>query len=753
MSTTDGPSPLSANPTEGQLIQHGGKTYETIREGKAFILSPPNTRKSVDPQAQSKGGESGEKPQSVFYNPIQQFNRDLSVLAIKAFGEDLCERRRQKRERDSGKLQAKKDRKKKKQQEHGQIAGNGEERSAGPKPAGQATETEGVQLHNAEGPAADASDGALGALKRKAEDGETGESRDLKRRRSGSDPAQTEGLEQNVDGQQAEHETKRTGAGEQGTKAVEDATAAAPPNAEHTSQEWKPKFRILDALSATGLRALRYATEIPFATSVVANDMDRNATKSIATNVEHNKLTSTIQVNTGNAIGHMYSVAYPPESSHGPNHVNAKYDVIDLDPYGTAAPFIDAALQGLNDGGLLCVTCTDSGVFASCGYPEKTYSLYGGMPVKGAHSHEGGLRIILNSIASAAARYGMAIEPLLSLSIDFYVRMFVRVNRSPADVKFLAGKTMIVYDCDAGCGAWHPQMLGRNTRQTGKGQIKGQEKNPTFNFKHSIAQAPSADRLCEHCGSKMHVAGPMWAGPIHNATFVEKVLHDAKNADKEVYQTIPRLEGMLDTALDELVVCEDVWDRTGTKSEDSSAPPSLIAKTPPETVDHHPFFFIPSALSKVVHCQAPGEAAVKGALRHAGYKATRSHCKPGSVKTDAPWSAIWKIMREWVKQRAPIKEGSLKEGTAGWNIMQKSEGDVEMSNGEKDAGEGANSDGSVDVVTEKEKGANSPPPDPKNFKVVFDEALGRDKPGRRLVRYQQNPRENWGPMARAKGSG
>ncbi|KAI7465131.1 N2,N2-dimethylguanosine tRNA methyltransferase [Hortaea werneckii] len=753
MSTTDGPAPLSANPTEGQLIQHAGKTYETIREGKAFILSPPNTRKSVDPQAQSKGGESDEKPQSVFYNPIQQFNRDLSVLAIKAFGEDLCERRRQKRERDSGKVQAKKDRKKKKQQEHSQIAGNGEERSAGPKLAEQVTEAEGSQLDTAEETATDTSNGMLGGLKRKATDGVTGESRDLKRRKSGGNLAGVDGLEQNADGQQAEHEAKSADADEQGTKAVKDAAAAPPVNADHPSQEWQPRFRILDALSATGLRALRYATEIPFATSVVANDMDRNATRSIATNVEHNKLTSTIQVNTGNAIGHMYSVAYPPESSHGPNHVNAKYDVIDLDPYGTAAPFIDAALQSLNDGGLLCVTCTDSGVFASCGYPEKTYSLYGGMPVKGAHSHEGGLRIILNSIASAAARYGMAVEPLLSLSIDFYVRMFVRVNRSPADVKFLAGKTMIVYDCDAGCGAWYPQMLGRNTRQTGKGQIKGQEKNPTFNFKHSIAQAPSADRLCEHCGSKMHVAGPMWAGPIHNPTFVEKVLHDAKNADKDVYQTIPRLEGMLDTALDELVVCEDVWERARTKSEDNSAPPSLIAKTPSETVDHHPFFFIPSALSKVVHCQAPSEAAVKGALRHAGYRATRSHCKPGSVKTDAPWSAIWKIMREWVKQRAPIKEGSLKEGTAGWNIMQKSEGDVEMSNGEKDAGEGANSDGSVDVVTEKEKGANSPPPDPKSFKVVFDEALGRDRPGRRLVRYQQNPRENWGPMARAKGSG
>lgn len=512
---------------------------------------------------------------------------------------------------------------------------------------------------------------------------------------------------------------------------------------ESITPEWKPKFRILDALSATGLRALRYATEIPFATSIVANDMDRNATKSIRMNVEHNKLSNIVDVNTGNAIGHMYGVAYPPTNGHGPSHVNAKYDVIDLDPYGTAAPFIDAALQALNDGGLLCVTCTDSGVFASCGYAEKTYSLYGGMPIKGNHSHEGGLRIILHSIATAAARYGLAIEPLLSLSIDFYVRMFVRVTRSPADVKFLAGKTMLAYNCDAGCGAWHAQMLGRNVRQKGKASSKEQEKNPTFHFKHGIAQAPSADRLCEHCKSKMHVAGPMWGGPLHNAAFVEKILKDAKSADKEIYRTIPRVEGMLDTALDELVVLDDVWQ--GVSRQDD------LPKTPPETVDNHPFFFIPSAISKVIHCQAPPEAAIKGALRHAGYRATRSHCKPGSVKTDAPWVAIWRIMREWARQRAPIKEGALREGQAGWRIMQVDGEEAEKPNGNTEQTGGAQD--SPDIVTEKaHEAAGSPPADPKAFKVTFDEVLGKDKPGRKVVRYQQNPRENWGPMARAKGS-
>jgi tRNA (guanine26-N2/guanine27-N2)-dimethyltransferase len=35
--------------------------------------------------------------------------------------------------------------------------------------------------------------------------------------------------------------------------------------------------------------------------------------------------------------------------------------------------------------------------------------------------------------------------------------------------------------------------------------------------------------------------------------------------------------------------------------------------------------------------------------------------------------------------------------------------------------------------------------------IVFDESLGKERDAKKLVRYQQNPRENWGPMNRAKG--
>ncbi|KAK0938104.1 RNA methyltransferase tRNA(m5U54)methyltransferase [Friedmanniomyces endolithicus] len=792
---------LGDAPATGQLVLHEGKVYETIREGRAYILIPPGTQRAVDPSSKTKskaaggggggGGGAGTEvkdgmPQGVFYNPIQQFNRDLSVLAIRAFGEAFCERRRVEHERVSGKAGARKERKRKRRDEAiagGQAGVDGVDGEVKGGVETGAVEVDGmIGLDDGQ---EETDDGGtqLAGLKRKADAQDEGEEHRngmakvrVVENGSAVRTSDESAVLHTAEDEAMEGASQRKSAtdGETNGKVIhaqpsEDAEEAhianmEPPPVDGISRDvdgtndqtqvthkepqprpWRPRFRILDALSATGLRALRYAAEIPFATAVTANDMDRSAVKSIRTHIEHNQLSSKITATLGNAIGHMYNVAFPPTVTHGPTPFAGKYDVIDLDPYGTAAPFIDSALQALNDGGLLCVTCTDSAVFASCGYAEKTYSLYGGMPIKGAHSHEGGLRLVINSVASAAAKYGLAIEPLLSLSIDFYVRIFIRVTKSPADVKFLAGKTMLVYGCDTGCGAWHAQMLGRSTRQTGKGPANNSP------FKHGIALAPSTDHLCEHCNSKMHVAGPMWAGPILNRAFVEQILDDVKSADQEIYQTLPRLEGMLDTALNELAVLPEAYNGITPNQKDPTT--DLLPKTPPETIDSHPFFFIPSALAKVLHCVAPGEAAVKGALRHAGYRATRSHCKPGSIKTNAPWSVIWEVMREWVRQKAPVKEGALREGSAGWWIMRKAR-EIGETGGEG----GGTAEGAVagtDEVGIESTGvtwAEEAAKDTKLMKVIFDEALGRDKPGKKkLVRYQANPRENWGPMARAKG--
>jgi tRNA (guanine26-N2/guanine27-N2)-dimethyltransferase len=248
----------------------------------------------------------------------------------------------------------------------------------------------------------------------------------------------------------------------------------------------------------------------------------------------------------------------------------------------------------------------------------------------------------------------------------------------------------------------------------------------------------------------------MYGGPIHNAAFIEKILSYVPDLDRGTYTTLNRLEGMLHTAYEELNL--DPVKEEEKKMNEKQTPE--IPSQPLWAVDKNPFFLIPSALAKVIHCAAPSATALKGALRSAGYKAMRSHCKPGAVKTDAPWSVVWEVMREWVRQRAPVKEGAIKRGSAGWQIMHKAQMN-DISNGEPAIRmEEGHKEG--DVKSEErqdtpknalsESGQHEAKKDEKHvLKIVFDEKLGRDKRVKRLVRYQMNPLPNWGPMNRAKG--
>ena len=717
------------------VLTVNGKQYRSVREGLASVLAPYHEAGSNAPR---KGHNNDEGSQAVFYNPIQQFNRDLSVLAILIYGEGAIV---EKEARFAEKRRRGKDAKKKQK----------------PRANGASSIESGAQNGTQQ---------HATSSKRKADELEEGNDREHAKK------ARTEEFEADEDEMEVmqlngnSHESRNK---DQRLDDVQKESRAG----EAEKQSKKVRFTILDALSATGLRALRYAKELPFATHIVANDVSKEAVKSIELNIDHNDVRSNVQSNVDDARAYMYSKA-GNERSSSDSYIH-RFDVVDLDPYGTAAPFLDAAIQSLADGGLLCVTCTDAGVFASNGYPEKAYALYGGIPCKGPWSHEAGLRLILNAIATTASRYGVAVEPLLSLSIDFYARVFVRLHKSPQDVKMLAGTTMMVYNCDAGCGAWSTQLVARN-------QAKQDKKGGTF-YKHSFSQAPSVNPHCDHCGTKMHLGGPMWAGPLHNPYFVQHMLDRVPALDTKLYGTTDRLRGMLTLALEEDLTLASSNTQPNTSAYRSDAQltdPSIIPRIPPTTIDSSPFFFIPGFLSKVVHCATPAEDQLRGAIRSLGYLVTRSHCKPGSFKTNAPWSALWEIMREWVRQLAPTKEGAVSEASPGWKILQRTQGTPERQTHEivddiksrlqvmKDGEdlkmllrsamyrlEHEKPTPSDDENTEQvqEQTATGENAEPRSAKVRFDVKLGQEKPRGKLVRYQINPRANWGPMNRANGAG
>jgi tRNA (guanine26-N2/guanine27-N2)-dimethyltransferase len=158
---------------------------------------------------------------------------------------------------------------------------------------------------------------------------------------------------------------------------------------------------------------------------------------------------------------------------------------------------------------------------------------------------------------------------------------------------------------------------------------------------------------------------------------------------------------------------------------------------------------------------------------------------------------IWEIFREFVRTQKPIKEGAVKEGTAGWAILGGMRGSdrnkakevkeelvgklnkldnleevrtvlesslfrLQNMHGESGVNGNATKDGegegevdatNGDGAAESNGHTSSPIPQPaRKLNIVFDERLGKEKDRGKLVRYQINPRANWGPMNRAGGA-
>ena len=379
------------------------------------------------------------------------------------------------------------------------------------------------------------------------------------------------------------------------------------------------KVRILEALSASGLRSIRYAKEMgDIVDYVMANDLSSAAVASIKRNVAHNGLTEEkVKANHGDAMAVMYQAANAPERK--------KFDVIDIDPFGSASPFIDAAVQAVKDGGLLCVTCTDMAVLAGQ-YPETCFAKYGGTPLRGDHCHELALRLLLNSLQTSAARYKRQIVPLVSMSVDYYIRVFVRVVSSPKKVKETFTNIGMIYQCSL-CKTHQVQALGTMTVQ-GKSE------------KFHVGRVASLAAGCGNCGcNAIHIGGPIYCGAIHDTTFLDRILeHIKKDESKFQYKTQERILGLVTVMREELL---DV-----------------------------PLFYSLSGLASVVHCNSPSLLAFNSALLNAGYRVSGTHCKSGMIKTDAPSQVIWDAIRAWVKDN-PVKMEKYSETSPTYKILSQ----------------------------------------------------------------------------------
>ena len=230
---------------------------------------------------------------------------------------------------------------------------------------------------------------------------------------------------------------------------------------------------IFEALAASGLRSLRYWTEVPGDRTIVVNDLDPVAVDMARENVanangcRHRSRPRGIKLQVGDATHEMYMARLPPRlqtNMCNPTQLEyqtPQYDVIDLDPYGSAAPFVDAALQSISDGGLLAVTCTDMAALGGS-HPETCYGRYGAFPIQRAgYLQELALRILLYHISVVAGRYGRTIRPVLSVGMAFYCRVFVEVYDDKAGVsnRFFLFQFNFSLSCCILCHDWNRCLL------------------------------------------------------------------------------------------------------------------------------------------------------------------------------------------------------------------------------------------------------------------------------------------------------
>ncbi|EFO26160.1 N2,N2-dimethylguanosine tRNA methyltransferase [Loa loa] len=378
------------------------------------------------------------------------------------------------------------------------------------------------------------------------------------------------------------------------------------------------EIRILDALSASGLRAIRFAKEVPFVAKIIANDFSEQAVSSMNKNIEMNGVQNLVESRCGDAVDAMMSN----------RSFDKRFHAIDIDPYGSASMFLSSAVQAVTDKGILMVTCTDMAVL--CGNtPESCYNKYGSVGLRHKSCHEFAIRVLLRAIDTHANCYGRYIEPLLSVSIDYYLRVFVRLHTSAFIAKDSVMKVSHVFAC-TGCHSLHLQPLVKKI--TNGNSIKYTPK--TFDV-----TLLDKDGKCVHCKQSVHMAGPIYSAPIHNQQFVNKLLQRLKTLPEEKRsETYLRTVGVL------TVIAEELSDI--------------------------PLYYEYDQLMHVVKSAVPKAVDFRSALMNAGYRCSISHCNPKAIKTDAPTSFLWDIARTVAKNNNVTSE-RFTEDCAGKVVLEQ----------------------------------------------------------------------------------
>ncbi|MFZ9228677.1 MAG: N2,N2-dimethylguanosine tRNA methyltransferase [Prochlorococcaceae cyanobacterium] len=336
---------------------------------------------------------------------------------------------------------------------------------------------------------------------------------------------------------------------------------------------------VLDAMAGCGIRALRYGLEVlaPRRSSAVlwVNDADPDRLPLLEANLSP-LAQSSVQVQSSARTAQQLLARCLIERQ--------RFDLLDLDAFGSPAALLPLALEALKVGGVLYVASTDGR--SPTGHDRAAAVRQFGAAAR-AHpaSWELALRLQLGLIARTAWSQGRGMEPLLSFSEGRTFRTAVRLCKRPGSEP-LAQLGLLAH-CHS-CGDQHVQSLLR-LRQ----------------WQPCLCQEPAP----------LAISGPLWIGPLqHHATLARLQQRSHQSGWGASDSLAPQSLVLLDRLTDD--------------------PGDLPRCWPLSTIGRH------------LGGGPPPLAALRTALQQAGYRAGASGVMAAQLRSDAPWGQILATARQ-----------------------------------------------------------------------------------------------------------
>ncbi len=266
---------------------------------------------------------------------------------------------------------------------------------------------------------------------------------------------------------------------------------------------------VADAMAATGSRSVRIANEVPGA-DVVANDISPEAVSYIDANIRLNSLS-----NCRSSYRNMHSL-FAEES----------FDYVDLDPFGSPVPFMQSAIRGCRRKGILAVTATDTAPLAGA-HAVKCRRRYQSEPVRGYMCHEGGLRILMCSLARELAKFDRGMRPLLSFYADHYFMTYVQIEEGAAAADLALSRLgYMEYDTE------------------------------------TLERSLSAEK------DQRHRYGPFWTGPLHDPGVLSRMSQLGMSDERRAFKYLNLWRNEIDTEV-------FVYDMSELSSHVKMSPPRI----------------------------------------------------------------------------------------------------------------------------------------------------------------------------------